>query len=535
MDAANVIGVSGVSGVVLVSAVMTVLMAYAATMTPLAAAVRLSSTHMSTATKEASASHTRSAGRSTHRLERLKKGFFDDIAGAVKEKAASALPIDEVQCTVCKLLAVAIRSKGSFDEEDPVLWLVQQCKDKVPEPAKALSSTICAEGTLRVKGDKLIDEIIDYHEEDDQAACQRSEFCPGQAPPRKLHKCPSLKPHQPCGGPAKGTCDFATGKCNCNQGFSGDNCSAKEQPPGPAPAPQQPRDAARNMGSPAPGESGSGSGTQTCPNACSGHGTCDMGKGQCSCSPEWTGSDCATQKCPNKCSGRGDCTCDGAGNCHCSCISGYEGPDCSQKSCPNGCSGHGTCNHDTSQCECQTQFMGNDCSQHKCPPYEPGKEQCSGHGTCDTQTGTCKCDYDATLIGAWTNPDCSVPPARSCPSVEGSSEPCSGHGHCDTTSGKCSCNQGYTNENCGQPIVPDDKPATPTSPAVLSDVAPATLPQNSVTAKEPGAVNGHPGATAAHAVHSRRHGCRNPPPDQAKHSGCSSGVQSGGPGAAPTL
>lgn len=80
------------------------------------------------------------------------------------------------------------------------------------------------------------------------------------------------------------------GKCYCDPGFTGDDCSKLEG----------------------------------CPAECSSHGICQYGL--CFCDPGWTGPDCATvQPCLNDCSGHGTCV---YGKCACDDL--WEGNDCSK-------------------------------------------------------------------------------------------------------------------------------------------------------------------------------------------------------------
>jgi len=99
--------------------------------------------------------------------------------------------------------------------------------------------------------------------------------------------------------------------------------------------------------------------------------------------------------CPNSCSGHGSCD----HNNTCACFHNYTRLDCSGYTCPNGtrwfdrststdvdaspvahsaseCAGHGTCNRDNGICDCEAAWTGRACERRMCPA------SCSGHGVC---------------------------------------------------------------------------------------------------------------------------------------------------------
>lgn len=159
----------------------------------------------------------------------------------------------------------------------------------------------------------------------------------------------------------------------------------------------------------------------SCPNHCSGHGTCSADD-VCNCHDNWgtglglnNGGDCKDRMCPKELSwsdspdGGGNFhqyeTCSGRGICdfktgECDCVDGYDGKACQRQTCPNDCSGHGTCeyiddlafgktygefsgrsfrvepkqfdvyawnSHKSRACKCDGNYFGPDCSKQRCP------------------------------------------------------------------------------------------------------------------------------------------------------------------------
>lgn len=161
-------------------------------------------------------------------------------------------------------------------------------------------------------------------------------------------------------------------------------------------------------------------GCVTCPNQCSGHGTCGLNF-VCTCYDNYgmglshDSGDCSERICPYdfawvdtpdkigrrhkyaECSSQGICNRDSG---ECECFAGYEGKSCQRSSCPNDCSGHGRCTYiqdmhyaatyfdyaegdftaaaktfnyyqwdayKTRGCVCDPGFGDNDCSKRICP------------------------------------------------------------------------------------------------------------------------------------------------------------------------
>jgi hypothetical protein len=145
-----------------------------------------------------------------------------------------------------------------------------------------------------------------------------------------------------------GTC--ANGNtCQCFTGFKGGaaDCSMRECPVGPAWADKAYATdlAHQNV-------------------ECSNAGLCDRNKGQCKCYPGYTGNACQRNSCPNDCSGHGSCI-------TLRDLSIFSGPDYDNTVAGSG-DGLGTeyQNWDGNSitiCDCDSSYFGSDCSLSMCP------------------------------------------------------------------------------------------------------------------------------------------------------------------------
>jgi len=130
---------------------------------------------------------------------------------------------------------------------------------------------------------------------------------------------------------------------------------------------------------------------------CSDQGICNRSSGDCECFVGYEGSACQRTSCPNSCSGHGSCQSNvkfaedasSANNNHaytsawdsgthygCKCDMGFRGANCAKKECPSkadplgwkgndqgrDCSGRGICDYDTGSCKCFKGYTTRDCS-----------------------------------------------------------------------------------------------------------------------------------------------------------------------------
>jgi hypothetical protein len=264
-----------------------------------------------------------------------------------------------------------------------------------------------------------------------------------------------------------GTCND-DGKCQCEVGYKGESCHIRHVTHGKCNELTQTCkcDPIKDTMSDFPGQMWIGiqCNKKSCPTKdastiCSGHGHCqDEGdnEGQCNCQQGWRNADCSIKSCPNECSGYGTCnTNDGI----CTCDDKHSGLDCSREICPKKCSGHGTCNFNSRtakgpvltgsqhndqrsmptspSCECDTPFFGEACDQLECA------DDCNNNGKCEHDGNggaVCMCN------DFWTGKKCDI----TCPVDKITKEQCGGHGECFAERGKaeCICSPAYSGLSC---------------------------------------------------------------------------------------
>lgn len=151
---------------------------------------------------------------------------------------------------------------------------------------------------------------------------------------------------------------------------------------------------------------------------CSGHGTCDLKRGECNCDYGWSGENCKFKNCPNSngvlYSHTSSNACDGRGVCNpepdagtCSCMAPFFGPTCTSVKCPRECTGRGGCDETTGKCQCPADFWGSACEFLTCP------NDCTAetNGECNRHSGECLCK------DGYADSTCNI--ATRCPATRG--------------------------------------------------------------------------------------------------------------------
>jgi hypothetical protein len=163
----------------------------------------------------------------------------------------------------------------------------------------------------------------------------------------------------------------------------------------------------------------------TCPNLCSGHGTCGVDD-MCTCYAGWgtagqTGGDCSDRFCPYEIAWTDSPSEDGSthkyaecankGNCdrtigECECFAGYEGKGCGRQACPGSCSGHGTCELMKDLTYGSVYSTYHDGSTLAKSGFGVGGKKFTDHSWESDRARACLCD------GGWTGVSCD---SRLCP------------------------------------------------------------------------------------------------------------------------
>lgn len=262
-----------------------------------------------------------------------------------------------------------------------------------------------------------------------------------------------------------GTCDDRTGRCDCQDGFYGDDCSLKYCPQhlgrmcnneGACNNYVRPKTQTVDAGGVVqdyllgnctcnPGFYGLACEFRVCPHAlgegntveCAGHGACNKNSGMCQCSAGYYGADCRLKTCPEyngrPCNLNGKCVKTDLMSPEFGDLIGYsyDGDGNELDMGPDGRGRHFSQNNygvpvkqhfsgsSQGQCVCHHGFYGDACQFRICPVSEDRKLQCDGHGACHKETGYCECQY------GYSGADCSI---GSCP--EWHNRECNNQGEC---------------------------------------------------------------------------------------------------------
>lgn len=220
---------------------------------------------------------------------------------------------------------------------------------------------------------------------------------------------------------------------------------------------------------------------------CSDGGICDTSTGECLCFPGFEGSACQRTSCPNECSGHGTCRSNqdfaidfseavfeaqkAADAAHVSVSSYYDYFLVTYDSAWDAGMQYG--------CLCDVGFRGVDCSIVECPTaYDPMDEEtcnkyseweswgtwvgnakalcCQGANNDERYSPSLHGRGNTILISEWNNP-VRQPLVKTIPynpieeypcNGAPSGDFCSGRGTCDTSSGICGCFAGFTGPAC---------------------------------------------------------------------------------------
>jgi len=230
-----------------------------------------------------------------------------------------------------------------------------------------------------------------------------------------------------------------------------------------------------------------GSNFEHTPNVeCSDGGTCDTSTGECACFAGYEGSACQRTSCPNDCSGHGTCRSNQDFGVDFSEAVWAEQTEQSltakvSPAIPPSYYDYFLVTYDNAWdagmqygCLCDIGFRGVDCSEVECPTaYDPmDKETCKKYAEWES-LGTYVNNKEALtdakgvkyspslhgqgntiLIGEWNAPKRGTPTIPYNPIEEypcngaPSGDYCSGRGTCDTSAGVCQCFQGFTGPAC---------------------------------------------------------------------------------------